>query len=61
MFGFSLAISAICSRSPLDSERVVRFLIVLTNFCSSAAFAVSAADGAERLRVRRFGVSALRI
>src|SRR5450759_868245 len=52
MLGLSLAIAAILSRSPIESERVVLFFRVLRNFTSSAFLAFSAGVVADdRLRV----------
>src|SRR4051794_33827865 len=63
MFALVAAISAICSRSPSDSDRVLRFRR-LSRKLTSLAWTEGSTWGAGVIdipRVNRFGCSALRI
>ena len=61
MFGLVAAISAICSRSPSDSDLVLRLRSVLTKPISFALMAGSTCGPLERPRVKGFGCNALTI
>jgi hypothetical protein len=53
--------SAICSRSPVESDRVERLRTVFRNVASLACTAGSACGPADRPRVTGFGFNASRI